>query len=314
MNISKNILIACIGALMFAAPNSAKAQYADFSDYEIYSTVQTNPYLVKQRNVTFDNGLFKRSPRTGMNCDGQGGLFVAETAEKLRKNQFILSSRYRYHKLTSTKGQAFYNTEDGNASSLDTSVTYIGDWADWSVNIPVQSWELSAPRTMGGYSDSDNGLGNMSFGFKYTGLEDHSYYRFALGAVVNVNTGDSERMKPSSFNYGHQSKIFGCVTTKETDKATGNLELGAIFKKEGEDWFFYNFGLTYEITKQASFIGEVVGEVAGGDDKDNLDLVVGIRLAPTETFGVEFAYYRNLRTYREYGWDHQFQVGGILQW
>ncbi|MBQ2595024.1 MAG: hypothetical protein II567_17285, partial [Candidatus Riflebacteria bacterium] len=71
---------------------------------------------------------------------------------------------------------------------------------------------------------------------------------------------------------------------------------------------------TYEITDRVSFIWEIAGEVAGGDDKDNMDMVFGFRLAPIKDFTFEAAYYRNLRTYREYGWDNQFQMGVSKQW
>lgn len=69
-----------------------------------------------------------------------------------------------------------------------------------------------------------------------------------------------------------------------------------------------------EATEHASVIGELVGEILGGDDKDTLDLVMGIRLTATNTFTVELAYYKNLRTYRAYGWDDQLQVGYTLKW
>jgi len=43
-------------------------------------------------------------------------------------------------------------------------------------------------------------------------------------------------------------------------------------------------------------------------------MILGIRLAPGEKFTLEFAWYRNLRTYRNYGWDDQLQAGYSLRW
>ena len=307
----KNIILIATVALL-ATVTSSNADYLNYNDYEIYSQAQTNPYAYSK--IGPEKKLFKLTPRNAINSSGLGGLFVAETAEKLTAQQLVLSSRYKYHELTSTKGQAFLNTEEGSVSKFETSLTWLGKWAEWSVTIPVAKWDLSAPRTFGSRADSNNGLGNMSVGFKYTDLPDHSYYRFAWGAVCTCNTGNSNDMVPAGSNDETSTKIFGCVTTKETDKATANLEIGALLNKEDEDWLIYNFGLTYEVTEVASFIGELTGEACGGDDKDNLDLVVGIRLAPTKDFTFEMAYYRNLRTYRQYGWDNQFQIGGTLQW
>lgn len=258
--------------------------------------------------------LFKPNSRTAINSNGLSGYFVANTAEKLAEKQFILSSRYKFHKITSIKGQGLFSTEEGEVSSFDTSVTYVGKNSEISATIPVQSWQLSAPRTTGLMADDDSGLGNITFAYKYTGLEDHSYYRFALGVAATAKTGNSERMTVSGSGKETPTKLFGCVTTKETDRATGNLELGAIINKEDEDWFIYSLGFSYELTDHASFIGEIAGEVAGSEEKDNMDMVMGVRIAPTQNINFEFAYYRNLRTYRAYGWDNQFQIGATLQW
>ena len=309
-----NNLLLTIVMLLLSTTASLFAQSADFNEYEIYSTAKTNPYPYDFHGIEPESKLFKLTPRNSINSSGLGGLFVAETAEKLNAKQMILSTRYKYRKLTSTKGQAFFTTEEGDVASFETSLTWIGKWAEWSVTVPIQEWSLSAPRTFGRRGEKNNGLGNINVGFKYTDLKDHSYYRFALGVTCTCDTGNSNNMAPAGSSDETSTKIFGCVTTKETDRATGNLELGALLNKEGEDWFLYNFGLTYEITDKVSFIGEIVGEVAGGDDKDNMDMVLGLRLAPTKDFTVEAAYYRNLRTYREYGWDNQFQIGCSKQW
>lgn len=290
------------------------AQTADLNDYEIYTLPQTNPNPYKYYGMKPEEKLFKLTPRNSINSSGLAGLFVAETAEKLTAKQMVLSSRYKYRKLSSTKGQAFYTTEDGDVSSFETSLTWIGKWAEWSVTVPIQEWSLSAPRTFNRRAETNNGLGNINLGFKYTDLPDHSYYRFAFGISCTCDTGNSNDMAPAGSNDETSTKIFGCVTTKETDRATANLELGALINKENEDWFLYNFGITYDITEKVSFIGEIVGEVAGGDDKDNMDMVCGLRLSPVKDFTIEMAYYRNLRTYREYGWDNQFQIGAAKQW
>ncbi len=309
-----NNLLLTIVMLLISTTASLFAQSADYNEYEIYTTAKTNPNPYAFYGIEPEPKLFKLSPRNSINSSGLGGLFVAETADKLKDHQMAISSRYKYRKLTSTKGQAFFKTEDGDVASFETSITWIGKWAEWSITVPIQEWSLSAPRTFGNRGEKNNGLGNINLGFKYTDLKDHSYYRFALGVTCTCDTGNSNNMAPAGSSDETSTKIFGCVTTKETDRATGNLELGALLNKEGEDWFLYNFGLTYEITDKVSFIGEIVGEVAGGDDKDNMDMVIGLRLAPTKDFTVEAAYYRNLRTYREYGWDNQFQIGCSKQW
>lgn len=312
MKLKKMLLAAAM--LLVSSTAILSAQSADFNDYEIYSTAKTNPNPYTYYGTKPKETLFKLTPRNSINSSGLGGLFVAETAEKLDAQQMVISSRYKYHKLSSTKGQAFFTTEDGDVSSFETSLTWIGRWAEWSVTVPIQNWSLSAPRTFGRRADSNNGLGNINLGFKYTDLKDHSYYRFAFGLSCTCDTGNSNNMAPAGSNDETSTKIFGCVTTKETDRATANLELGALLNKEKDDWFLYNFGVTYDITDKVSFIGEIVGEVAGGDDKDNMDMVIGFRLAPTKDFTVETAYYRNLRTYREYGWDNQFQIGACQKW
>jgi hypothetical protein len=72
--------------------------------------------------------------------------------------------------------------------------------------------------------------------------------------------------------------------------------------------------MSYEATDHVSLIGELAGEILGGDDKDSLDLVLGMRFGISETWNLELAYFKNLRTHREYGWDDQFQAGYSIRW
>ena len=306
------ILAGLLAAGLFMAPTQASAapKYNPaFSDYEIYSLGDYKPQPVKKP------GLLKPSPRNALNSEGLGGFFVGVTADKFEPEQIILGSRYKYHKLTSSLGTSFHSTEKGSVSTFESSVNWVGKWAEWAITVPIHDWELSAPRTFGGYADSNTGLGNMKIGMKATYLPDKSYYRFAYGAVTTVTTGNPDNMLPAGSKNSDELKLFGCVTTSETDRATGNLELGTVIDSEGEDdRFLYRMGLSYEATKHVSVIGEIAGEVLGGDDKDTLDMILGIRLAPGEKFTLEFAWYRNLRTYRNYGWDDQLQAGYSLRW
>lgn len=297
--------------LFMASPQAAAAPKYNpaFSDYEIYSLGDYKPQPVKK------SGLLKPSPRNALNSEGLGGFFVGVTADKFESDQIILSSRYKYHKLTSSLGTSFHSTENGSVSTFESSVNWVGKWAEWAITVPIHDWELSAPRTFGGYADSNTGLGNMKIGMKATYLPDKSYYRFAYGAVTTVTTGNPDHMLPAGSKNSDELKLFGCVTTNETDRATGNLELGTVIDSEGEDdRFLYRMGLSYEATKHVSVLGEIAGEVLGGDDKDTLDMILGIRLAPGEKFTLEFAWHRNLRTYRNYGWDDQLQAGYSLRW
>lgn len=282
-----------------------------WGDYEVYSLGDPAKPSVKVEKEK----IFKLTPKNSINGDGLGGFFVANTADKFKSGQLILTSRYRFHELTSRRGTSFYNTEDGHVSTFETSLTWIGDWAEWGFTIPMHDWSLSAPRTYGNYATSETGLGNMKIGWKATYLPDKSYYRFAYGAMATVTTGNPDHMLPAGSKTNDELKLFGCVTTKETDRATANLELGAVIDSETEDdRFLYRGGISYEATSQVSLIGELVGEILGGDDKDSLDMVLGVRLGINETWNLEFAYYKNLRTYREFGWDDQLQAGYSIRW
>jgi len=295
---------------MLIAP-SAMAQLYSYGDYEIYSVADYKPPAKKSET----SSLFKLSPKNAINSDGLGGFFVANTADPLDKQQMLLSMRYKYHKLSSTHGTGFHSTESGSVSTLETTVNWAGRWAEWAVTVPLHDWDLSAPRTFGGYAKNNSGLGNMKLGWKATYLRDYSYYRFAYGAMMSITTGNPSRMLPAGSKNSDEMKLYGCVTTSETDRATANLELGTIIDSEGEDdRFIYRLGMSYEATKHVSLIGELVGEILGGDDKDTMDLVIGARLAGTETFTLELVYYKNLRTFRTYGWDDQLQIGYTLKW
>jgi hypothetical protein len=300
-----------LAVILSLLASTVSAQFGQaYSDYEIYSIGDYKPVPMKKQS-----NLLRSSPRNGLNDDGMGGFFVSNTADQFDPQQMVLGMRYKYHKLTANRQTAFHANESGSVSTLETSVNWIGRWAEWAVTVPLHDWDLSAPRTFGGYASSNSGLGNMKLGWKATYLPDKSYYRFAYGAMMTITTGNPDRMLPAGSKNSDELKLFGCVTTRETDRATGNLELGTIIDSEGEDdRFLYRFGLSYEATEHASVIGELAGEVAGGDDKDTLDLVMGIRFGATSTFTLELVYYKNLRTYRTYGWDDQLQVGYTLKW
>ena len=92
----KNLLLA-LPLIILAAVQELPAQYSDFNDYEIYSTAKTNPNPYSYYGKEKEKSLFKLTPRNSINSTGLGGLFVAETAEKLTAQQLVLSSRYKYH-------------------------------------------------------------------------------------------------------------------------------------------------------------------------------------------------------------------------
>lgn len=289
---------------------SGTAEAYDPAGYEIYSVADYTP-----PTVTRDRTVLKPSPRNAINSDGMGGFFVGNTADLFDPEQLILSSRYKYHQLTSSRGMGLHSSEEGSVSTFESSLTWVGKWAEWAVTVPLHDWDLSAPRTFGGYADSNTGIGNMRLGWKATYLPDKSYYRFAYGAVMGITTGNPAKMLPAGSKNSDELKLFGCVTTSETDRATANLELGTVIDSESDDdRFIYRLGMSYEATEHVSLIGEVAGDVLGGDDKDTMDLVMGIRVQPTTTWTLEFVYYKNLRTYRDYGWDEQLQAGYTLRW
>jgi len=295
-------------ALLLLVAGAAEAY--DPAGYEVYSIAD-----YKSPTITRDRTVLKPSPRNAINSDGMGGFFVSNTADLFDPEQLILSSRYKYHELTSTRGMGLHSSEEGSVSTFESSLTWIGKWAEWAVTIPLHDWDLSAPRTFGGYAESNTGLGNMRLGWKATYLPDKSYYRFAYGAMMGITTGNPAHMLPAGSKNSDELKLFGCVTTSETDRATANLELGAVIDSESDDNSFqYRLAMSYEATEHVSLIGEVVGDVLGGDDKDTMDLVMGIRVQPTTVWTLEFVYYKNLRTYRDYGWDEQLQAGYTLRW
>jgi hypothetical protein len=310
---NKNFLLTTIitlKLLLFLQP--CFAQYESIGDYEIYSI---GPEVEVSRQVSQEDQLFTLTARNSINSEGLGGFFVANTADKLEKGNLIVSSRYKFHNLTSRRGTSYYWSEDGEVSTFETSMTWVGDWAEWAVTVPVHDWSLSAVRTYGGYASSDTGLGNMKIGWKATYLPNKSYYRFAYGTSATITTGNPDNMLPAGSKNADELKIFGCVTTRETDRATANLELGAVIDSETEDdRFIYRGGMSYEAAKRVSLIGELAGEVLGGDDKDTLDMILGMRIKVNEIYNLEFAYYKNLRTYREYGWQDQFQAGYSINW
>jgi hypothetical protein len=181
--------------------------------------------------------------------------------------------------------------------------------------VPIHDYSLSAPRTYNTLATEDQGMGDLKLGWKATYLPDKSYYRFAYGTVVTASTGDPDRLRPAGPRREDELKMFGCVTTKEADWAVGNIELGVVLNSSSSrNRFLYRGGMSYEANRHASIIGELVGEIEGGDDHDTLDTVVGIRLSPTPTSVLEFSYTKNLRTHREFGWDDRVQFGTTIRW
>lgn len=306
------VLALVLGTLLLAQSPAAAADVRlyDGASYEVFSVPGAEGTAAGRAKP-----LLQETPRNALNQDGLLGYFVSETADKLTPGRMFAGARYQYRELNSRYGVAYKGNDKGTVSSLLLSFNYIGDWAEWAVTVPVHRWDLAAPRTFNTTADENEGVGNLRLGWKATYLPDRSYYRFAYGATAYVTTGNPDRMLPAGSRREDELKLYGCVTTRESDAAVLNLQLGAILNSENtDDRFIYGLALSYEASAHATLIGELVGEIQGGDDKDTMDAVIGLRLAPTVHSVLEFAYTRNLRTYRAYGWDEQLQTGFTIRW
>jgi hypothetical protein len=293
------------------AQAAAAVRLYDGQSFEVFSM----PGAEGKAGTRATRPLLRETPRCALNRDGLVGFFVSETADKLEPGRMFAGARFEYHELTSRRGVAYRGEDKGSVSSLLLSFNYLGEWAEWAVTIPTHRWDLAAPRTYGTPADENAGVGNLRLGWKATYLPDRSYYRFAYGATAYVTTGNPERMLPAGSRREDELKLYGVVTTRETDWTVANLQLGAILNSENvDDRFFYALAMSYEATEHATLIGELTGEVQAGDDKDTMDLVLGLRLAPTRHAVVELAWTKNLRTYRPYGFDDQIQTGVTIRW
>jgi len=301
-----------LSQVVFAAPR-LKTYEGD-----IFSSLPSQDGKVQKMEEKYkansSDPLLKSMTGVAMNEEGMTGLIVGNTAHKLPAGRLVTGFRYNYSELNSTKGAAFRTVESGEIHSFEFSGLWVTENGEISVNIPVRDWYLDAPLTMG-IDDSLTGLGNMTLGVKRR-LREHEYYRFAVGGVLKLATGDSGRMGVAGSDENKTFKLFTCVTTKETDKATANLEIGTIFRHKSEEKssFIYRFGIAYAVTEHVALIGELAGEVVGSDDKDTMDMVMAARFAVTEKVTLELAYFNNLRTYRSYGWDSKIQGGVTAKW
>lgn len=297
--------------IILVIPSVCSARTSDFpeiGDYEVFSMAGADEKIVRKK-------LLKESPRNALNEDGLVGFFVGETADRLKSQRMFGGARVSYRKLNSKYGETFRGADTGDITSLVMSANYIGEWAEWSVTVPWHDVNLAAPRTFNKGALEDQGLGDLRFGWKATYLPDKSYYRWAYGSVITASTGDPARVGPAGPRNQDELKLFGCVTTKEADWAVGNAEIGVVLNSSSsKNRFIYRTGFSYEANKHASLIGELVGEIEGGDDRDTMDIIWGIRLSPTPTSVLEFSYTRNLRTYREYGWDERWEAGTTIRW
>jgi len=281
----------------------------DLGEYEVFSM----PGL--DRKLAPPKRLLNETSRNAINEDGLCGFFVAETADRLQSKRMFAGCRYYYQELTSRRGVAYRPNDEGAVNTTMLSAVFIGDWAEWSVTIPYHDVSISAPRTTGKPGFDDSGIGDLKLGWKATYLPDRSYYRFAYGVVTYLSTGDPEKVGPANVFNQDEVKLFGCVTTKETDRAVGNFELGAILNSHGlHNRFIYRLGMSYQANRHVNWIGEFVGEVEGGQDRDSMDMIFGMRFAPSPTSVLELAYTENLRTYREYGYDRRLQAGATIRY
>ncbi len=291
-----------------SVPNTLALPNLD--DFVVFST-PGNPIVV----ATAGSQLWPERPRHALNDDGQIGFFSAATADRIAWGRILVGLRYKFRTLGSRFGAAFANGDEGFVHTYQVGVNYLGQWAEWSALLPVHEYALSAPRTYGTPSHSETGLGDMKLGLKFTYLPDKSYYRWAYGAVVSATTGNADKMRPAGPKDDGELKLFGAVTTRETDNATLNVELGAVLTAKGDaNRALYRFGLAYEAGQYTSLIGEFAGEVLTGDDKDSLDMVIGMRVTPSSTFVMELSYTKMLRTYREYGYDDEWSFGVTERW
>lgn len=282
---------------------------------EDYTLINSNTSSYISSKFVSNHAKQNLVARYGLTFDGLSGLFVTDTAEKIGQKSAIGTIKLEYHNITSKYGIAFRAKEKGNALSTFISFNYLGDWAEWSVTVPIHKYDLSAPFTYNSPPSENTGIGNLKLAWKATYLPNKSYYRFAYGTVLYLTVGNSTDLAPAGSKLDDEIKIFGSVSTKESDSATAHLQLGAIINSSGIDnRFIYSFGITYDVTQSAAFITEFSGEIQGENDKDSLDMILGLRLQPSQELNLEFAYTKNLRTYRLYGYDERYHTGLNLFW
>jgi hypothetical protein len=141
----------------------------------------------------------------------------------------------------------------------------LGTMIPWKRAFFEREWAGSDVREPGGYSDENDGLGDVVLTARYKILEelDDKPFSWALGLDIKLATGDDRRIRVGGRGVGTGETDYKALTmlSKRFAKGTAYLNLG--YNREGResrlDTLEYNLALVFPFTKHFAMSGEFLG-------------------------------------------------------
>ena len=255
-----------------------------------------------------------RSRVLGCNMLGFTGLTNTVSADVSKAGSFKMGFHSSWFDLERIYDRSLATNESGEKLELPLFFNYaLTDDLEAVLNIPIIDYTAKS-REIWTRDLSESGVGDMKLGFKYRVFDNAEYQmRGAFGVAFKFPTGSDDKM----LGTGKTDFEIFTAFSKNFEKIVGHLNLGYImtgdpnnrFYPDGlADKFYYNLGIEYPHTHNVTVMAEVAGEDWGSCGM-KVEVIPGIRYAPTENFAFEVAVPICVTNDQQWGYNYRLVVG-----
>ncbi|MFA7145821.1 MAG: transporter [Candidatus Riflebacteria bacterium] len=250
----------------------------------------------------------------GCNMLGFTGLTNTVSADVSKAGSFKMGFHSSWFDLERIYDRSLATNESGEKLELPLFFNYaLTDDLEAVLNIPIIDYTAKS-REIWTRDLSESGVGDMKLGFKYRVFDNAEYQmRGAFGVAFKFPTGSDDKM----LGTGKTDFEIFTAFSKNFEKIVGHLNLGYImtgdpnnqFYPDGlADKFYYNLGIEYPHTHNVTVMAEVAGEDWGSCGM-KVEVIPGIRYAPTENFAFEVAVPICVTNDQQWGYNYRLVVG-----
>lgn len=247
----------------------------------------------------------------GCTMAGFTGLINTVSADVSEAGAFKMGFHTSWFKLDKIYDRTLASNESGEKLEMPLFFNYsLTDELETVLQIPIIDYTAKS-REIWSRDISESGVGDIKLGFKYRIFDNiENQISGAVGVGFKFPSGDDDKM----LGTGKTDFEIFTAFSKGFEKVIGHLNLGYvmtgdpnnIFYPDGlADKFYYSLGIEYPHTHNVTVMAEIAGEDWGSCGM-KVEVIPGIRYAPTENFCFEVAV--PISVTNDQQWGHNYRL------
>jgi hypothetical protein len=247
----------------------------------------------------------------GCSMFGFTGLINTVSADVSNAGAFKMGFHTSWFKLDKIYDRSLATNESGEKLEMPLFFNYaLTDELEAVLHIPVIDYTAKS-REIWTRDISESGVGDIKLGFKYRIFENiENQISGAVGVGFKFPSGDDDKM----LGTGKTDFEIFTAFSKSFEKIVGHLNLGYVmtgdpnnmFYPDGlADKFYYSLGIEYPHTHNVTVMAEIAGEDWGSCGM-KIEVIPGIRYAPTENFCFELGV--PISVTNDQQWGHNYRL------